>query len=114
MNVPRLINLELDTASFDFLDRFSGVISNGPGFGIGHQTARTEHFAQLTNLTHCLRSGDSDIEIRPAFLAFFDHIIKADIFRASGSCGIGSRTALGEYEDAHGFAAAMRQGNSAA
>src|SRR5438128_11391815 len=75
VNVARFVDLELDAASFDFFNGASGIVGDGAGLGIGHEPTRAEHFAQLADFAHGFGRGNGDIEIRPAFLAFFDHVL---------------------------------------
>src|SRR5258707_1318107 len=84
-----------------------------PSLGIGHQTARAENFSQLSHFAHRFWSRNGDIKIRPAILAFLDHVLEADELRASRFCGFGGGTASGKNEDADGLAAAVGERNRA-
>jgi hypothetical protein len=97
----------------DFLDRLGGVLRHGAGFGIGHQPARSERFAQFAHLGHGIRRGDGHVEIRPTFVAFLNQILESDKFRPGRAGGIGGGAGLGEHQHPHGLAAAMRQGHRA-
>ena len=109
MHIARLVDLVFDAAGLDFLDRFAGILGDGAGFWIGHQPARAEHFAELAHFGHGFRRGDRNIEIRPSFLAFLDHVLEADVFGAGGFGGVGGGAAFGKDEDADDLAAAVRE-----
>ena len=79
-----------------------------PVFRIGHQAARPEHFAKLTNFSHGGGRRDCDVEILETFLDIFDQVLEADILGTGIFGGFGCR-AFGKNKNAHLFAAAMRQ-----
>src|SRR5687768_866234 len=100
MNSPlTLCGRALATASITarglhFFHRPPGVVGYGPGLRIRHQAARTQNFTQLTDFGHGFRRSDGHVEISPAFLTLFDHVVVADVFSARGSCRIGGRWAF--------------------
>ena len=99
VQVGGLVELELNATGFAFLDRLGGVVGDGAGLGIRHQTARPEHAAQLADFGHRFRRRHGDIEILEAFGDFLDQVFKADKFRTGGLGGFGGG-ALGEHQHA--------------
>jgi len=86
VDISGLINLELDSARFHFFDGATGVVGlQEPVFRIGHEARRSEDFCPVCGLRPCFQSRHSDVEISPAFLAFFEScLFKPNKFRARG------------------------------
>ena len=114
MNVSGFIDFEFDAARFDFPNCFGGVVGDGASLGVGHESARAQHFAQLTDFGHGVGRGNGHIKIRPAFLALLDEIFEADVFGARGLGRLGGSAAFGKNQHLDGLAAAMRQRDRAA
>ena len=113
MQVRGLVELELDATRLAFLDRLGGVVGDGAGLGIRHQTARPEHAAQLADFGHGFGRRDGDVEILEAFGDLLDQVFKADELRAGGLGGFGG-SALGEHQHADVLARAGRERDGAA
>src|SRR5256885_7626124 len=114
MDVSSLINLELYSPGFDLSDGSGCIFSYGSSLRIWHQAAWTEHFAQLAHFGHRIGGRNRDIKVGPAFVAFLDQIIEADIFGTRGFGSISSRSALGENQHLYRLAASVRQWDRAA
>src|SRR5262249_53332090 len=113
VNVSSFVGLEFDATGFHFLYRLHGIFGDGAGFRIGHQATRAQHLAEFTDFVHRFGRRNRDIKFRPAFLAFLNHVVEADVFRAGGFRGFGSRAGFGKYEHADELAAAVWKWNGA-
>src|ERR1051325_10296358 len=83
VHVARLVDAELDLPRLGLTDRLGDVERHGAGLGIRHQSARTEHATQLTELTHHVRRRDQDVELEPAVLDLLNEL-RSDEIGAGG------------------------------
>ena len=114
VHIAGLVDLELNASGFYFLDRPGRVVGHRAGLRVRHEAARTEHFAQLSDLAHGFGRRNGHVEIRPAFVALLDQILVPDMLGASRPGGIGRAARLCEHEHFHRLAAAVRQRNRTA
>src|SRR5262245_9606093 len=108
MDVPRLVDPELDLARFDVAHGPPHVERHGAEPRAGHETARPQHLAELSDLTHEIRGRDRRVELHPSSLDSLDEILGADHVRARLS-RLPLLLALGEDRDPDGLADAVRK-----
>ena len=76
MNNTALVNLKVDFALFYFSYSFSNIHSYSATLGVRHQSTRTEHTTECTNLTHDGRHSDNHINISPSTFDLFNIFVK--------------------------------------
>merc|ERR1712078_657080 len=81
-----LVYLEINLSSFNILDSLSNFHGNGAGFGVWHQTTRSEYSAQRPHLTHHLGSGNYYINVGPASLDLVNVLVESNEIRTSVLC----------------------------
>ena len=108
-----LVNLEVDLTALHLFDSFRYVHGNGTALGVRHESARTEHATESTDLTHDLRLGDDDINVCPSTFDLFDILIQTYVVSTClfGSCLLVRST---ECENANHFTGTVRESYDAA
>src|SRR5215472_12357198 len=81
LNNAGLLDAIFDCAAFRVFDRVGDIHRHRADLGIGHQSARPEHFSEPADDTHQVGRGDATIEID---LALIDRL--GDIFGADDVC----------------------------
>ncbi len=82
MNDGSLVHAKLHLAGLQFPDALGDVECDRAGLGVGHQAARTEHFAEPPHGFHHVRRGDDRVEIQPAALDSLDQVVSAHFIGA--------------------------------
>jgi hypothetical protein len=103
-----LLDAELDLAGLRLADRLAHVERDRAHLGVGHETTRTEHATETTDLTHHVRRRNHDVELQPTFRDLGDHVVGADVV-GSRSGRLVRLVTLREDEHPVGFAGAVRQ-----
>src|SRR5699024_455337 len=83
------------------------------GLRVGHQTARSKHLTQTTDLAHQIRRCNSRIKVCKAALDFFDHVIRANKLSTCSFCSCCLLTG-GENQDPSGLTSSVREVDGAA
>ena len=66
--LPALSTRNSILPALDLAHRAADVEGHRAGLRVRHQSARTEHASELTELAHLVRRGDHHVEVEPAFL----------------------------------------------
>src|SRR5690606_32048770 len=103
-----LVSTETYLTGLGVLHGGSHVRSYGADFRVRHQTARTEHLAQLTNNAHGVRGSDDHVVVQVAGFHLGSQVIHTDFVSTGSQSGFSART-LGEHGNADGFTGAVRQ-----
>ena len=78
-----------------------------PAFGVGISPTRSQNTAERPDLPHEVRGGDTNVEVQPTALDLLDEL-DPDVVR-SGGFGLRLLFALGNHQDAHRLAGAVRE-----
>ena len=113
MDHPKLIGTVLDLAGLHVLHGFGHLERDGAGFGVRHETARTEDAAELTHDSHHVGRGDGGVEVEHATLHQGGQVFRAYDVGAGGFRLRGFLT-LGEHGHTDGLAGAVREHDGAA
>ena len=114
VNDSGLIDTKFHFTGLHFLNGFRHVGGHGSGFGIRHQTARSEDLAEFTHRAHHVRRGDHGVEIGPALrLNLVDHVFAAHEIGA-GFGGFALLVAARDNKDGFGFTQPVRHEHRAA
>src|SRR5262249_43383 len=71
-----LIHAEFHFAGFHFLYSTRHIYSDGAGFGVWHQPARTQNFSELAHRPHHIACGNHGVEVGPVLgLDLGDHVL---------------------------------------
>ena len=108
-----LVDLELDAAALDLLDRPLEVERDRAGLRVRHQAAPAEDLAEPADQAHRVRRRERDVEVEPAGLDLLGEVLAADLVGAGAERLLGL-VALGEDGDADDLAGAVRQDDRAA
>ena len=108
-----LVDLELDAACLDLLDRALEVERDGARLRVRHQAAPAEDPSQLADHAHDVRRREGDVELEPAGFDLLDQVLGADLVR-TGTERLEGLLALGEDGDADDLARPVRQDDRAA
>src|SRR5271157_6447447 len=113
MDDARLVHAKLHFASLDFLDGPDYVHGYCPGFGIGHEAARSQHLSQTSDGLHHVRSRDHGVEIQPATLNLLNDVVATRLV-GPGFTRLPNFLAGSNYDNALALAQAMGQNYGAA
>src|SRR5450755_217857 len=108
----RLVGPVLDLTRLGILHRGDHVGRHGPDLGIGHQAARAQDLAELTDDLHRIGGRDHHVEIHEAFLDLRRQVVEADDVGA-GLRGQFCLVALSEHRNAHILPSARRKDDRA-
>src|SRR5712691_103649 len=108
-----LVHAEFHAATLCVAHGLRDIERHGPRLGVRHQTARTQHAAELADLAHQIRRRHGDVEFHPATLDPFREILGADDVRARG-LRLARLVALRERDHPHGLAGAVGEHGRAA
>ena len=113
MDDAALVDLELDAAGLDLLDRALEIEGDRARLGVRHQAAAAKDAAEASDHAHHVRRGERDVEVQVAGLDLLHEVLAADLVGA-GVQRLTRLVALREHKDADGLAHAMRQHDGAA
>src|SRR3989441_13379102 len=108
-----LVDPELHAAALGVPDRLRDVERHGPGLGVRHQAARTEHASEAADLAHEVRRRDGDIEVQPAALDPLRQILCADLV-GTGRLRLAGLVTLRECDYPHLLTGAVRNNGRSA